>query len=61
MHRVFLALRWKDKKDVWMFTSSHEPKMLFLNKKHYLTGLPKSKPACVMDYNKEWKVLITLI
>jgi hypothetical protein len=46
-----LALRWRDKKDVYMLTSAHEPKMIVTTKTNYATGLNKSKPACVVDYN----------
>ena len=46
-----LALRWRDKKDVWMLSSAHEPKMIEAGRRNYLTGSQKLKPECVVDYN----------
>ncbi|CAK9816580.1 PiggyBac transposable element-derived protein 4 [Anthophora quadrimaculata] len=46
-----LALRWRDKKDVWMLSSVHEPKMIETGRRNYVTGLPKLKPECVANYN----------
>lgn len=46
-----LALRWRDKKDVWMLSSAHESKMIETGRRNYLTGSHKLKPECVADYN----------
>lgn len=46
-----MALKWRDRKDVWMLSSAHEPKMIKSGRIHYRTGSPKSKPECVADYN----------
>ncbi|CAK9823997.1 PiggyBac transposable element-derived protein 4 [Anthophora retusa] len=47
-----LALKWRDRKDVWMLSSAHEPKMIESGQRNYLTGvLTKLKPECVADYN----------
>ncbi|XP_026673061.1 piggyBac transposable element-derived protein 4 [Ceratina calcarata] len=46
-----LALKWRDRKDVWMLSSAHEPKMIESGRRNYLTGSPKLKPECVVDYN----------
>lgn len=46
-----LALKWRDRKDVWMLSSAHEPKMIKSGRIHYRTGSPKLKPECVVDYN----------
>lgn len=46
-----LALRWRDKKDVWMLSSVHEPKIIETSRRNYITGLPKLKPECVANCN----------
>ncbi|CAD1470495.1 unnamed protein product, partial [Heterotrigona itama] len=46
-----LALRWRDKKDLWMLTSAHEPKMTEAGRINHITGSQKLKPECVADYN----------
>ena len=47
-----LALRWRDKKDMWMLSSAHEPKMIKASRRNYLTGSQKLKPEYVADYIK---------
>nr|XP_012145432.1 PREDICTED: piggyBac transposable element-derived protein 4-like [Megachile rotundata] len=46
-----LALKWRYRKNVWMLSSAHEPKMIESGQINYFTGLPKLKPECVVDYN----------
>ncbi|CAD1469247.1 unnamed protein product, partial [Heterotrigona itama] len=45
-----LALRWRDKKDVWMLTSAHEPTIIEARRINYITGSQKLKLECA-DYN----------
>jgi len=49
---IWLALKWQDKKEVWMITSIHEINYTTTGKKHYLTGEEQIKPNCIIDYNK---------
>ena len=49
---TWLAIKWKDKKDVHIITSIHELEFASTGKRHYLTGDEKIKPTCVIDYNK---------
>ncbi|EFN82711.1 PiggyBac transposable element-derived protein 4, partial [Harpegnathos saltator] len=46
-----LALKWRDKKDVWMLSTSHSDDFVETKKINYQTGEPKRKPKCVADYN----------
>ncbi|KAK2574752.1 hypothetical protein KPH14_013001 [Odynerus spinipes] len=46
-----LVLKWRDKKDVWMLSTIHEPKMVETGRRNHITGLPKLKPECVVNYN----------
>lgn len=47
-----LALKWMDKREVWMISICHFPNMSDTNKIHYLTKEKIIKPQCVIDYNK---------
>ncbi|XP_047103633.1 piggyBac transposable element-derived protein 4-like [Schistocerca piceifrons] len=44
-----LALRWKDKRDVWMISTRHTSSMLPVATRE---GNEKLKPVAVLDYNK---------
>lgn len=48
-----LALRRRDKKDVWMVSNAHEAKMIETGRRNYRTQVPKIKPECVVDYNNK--------
>lgn len=41
-----LALKWRDKKDVWMLSTSHSDDFVETKKNNYQTGEPKRKPKC---------------
>lgn len=46
-----LAMKWRDKKDVWMLSTVHIARLIETEKRNYRTGLKKNKPSCVVDYN----------
>ena len=48
-----MALKLKDKKDVFMLTTMHANEMVATEKIDRETKEPKRKPACVVDYNKK--------
>ena len=45
------VVHWKDKRDVFMITTFHNPQMVPTGKTNYRTGEKKMKPASVHDYN----------
>jgi hypothetical protein len=45
-----LALKWCDKRPVYMLSSLHAATEVWSGKKQYLTGNPVYKPKCVVDY-----------
>jgi len=49
---IWLALKWQDKKEVWIITTVHELGYDSTGKIHYKTGEEKIKPNCIIDYNK---------
>jgi len=49
--KTMLALKWQDKRDVWMLTTAHSAEYCLTGKKNYKTGNPILKPTCVVDYN----------
>ncbi|KAJ8939467.1 hypothetical protein NQ318_022521 [Aromia moschata] len=48
-----LALKWKDRREVFMLSTMHENKMVTLPKKDRITGENIKKPLCVVDYNRK--------
>ena len=48
---VLLAMKWHDKKEVWMLSSAHAATLIESEKRDYRTGLYKKKPSCIVDYN----------
>lgn len=46
-----LALKWKDRRDVYMLTTMHENEIITLPKLDRITNENKKKPLCVIDYN----------
>ncbi|KAJ8351826.1 hypothetical protein SKAU_G00233020 [Synaphobranchus kaupii] len=48
-----LAVKWQDKRDVNFLTTVHPSAMTQSGRLDHLTGEPKVKPACVLDYNKK--------
>ncbi|CAG5123999.1 unnamed protein product, partial [Candidula unifasciata] len=47
-----LAIKWCDKREVWMLTTCHDSGMVATEKIDRKTGLTIVKPQCVVDYNK---------
>lgn len=47
-----MALKWKDKKDIYMLTTIHKNIMAPSLKEDRRTGLPVMKPMAVLDYSK---------
>lgn len=47
-----LALKWQDKKAVTMLSTIHDDKIVPSDNLDHFSGLPKLKPQCVIDYNK---------
>ncbi|KAH9636024.1 hypothetical protein HF086_005876 [Spodoptera exigua] len=52
-----MALKWHDKKDVYMITTMHKDQMGPTEKIDRSTGLPKMKPECVIDYNEHMGII----
>ncbi|KAH9644328.1 hypothetical protein HF086_003113 [Spodoptera exigua] len=52
-----MALKWHDKKDVYMITTMHKDQMGPTEKIDRSTGLPKMKPECVIDYNEHMGIV----
>jgi hypothetical protein len=46
-----MAMKYYDKKDVWMLTTVHSDNVVETKKIDYKTKKPKIKPACIVDYN----------
>jgi hypothetical protein len=46
-----LALKWSDKREVWMLTTCHNSEMVPTEKEDRKTGVSVRKPKCVVDYN----------
>lgn len=46
-----LAIKWRDKKDVWMLSTVHAATLIETEKRNYRTGLKRTKPSCIADYN----------
>jgi hypothetical protein len=47
-----LALKWHDKRDVYMLSTVHDSSMVSTGKKNSLTGEEILKPLCVKEYNQ---------
>ena len=47
-----LAFQWKDKRDVTMLSTLHEPIMVPTGKVDFVTKQEKLKPFCVKEYNE---------
>ncbi|XP_043524705.1 piggyBac transposable element-derived protein 4-like [Frieseomelitta varia] len=52
-----LALKWMDKREVWMISTYHCPNMIDTNKIHYQTKEKIIKPQCIIDYNKTMRAV----
>lgn len=48
---ILLAMKWHDKKEVWMLSSAHAAALIETEKRDYRSGLYKKKPSCIVDYN----------
>ena len=46
-----LALKWCDRREVWMLSTCHSAEMIETGKKDRITGEVARKPKCVSDYN----------
>ncbi|KAG8239013.1 hypothetical protein J437_LFUL005070 [Ladona fulva] len=46
---IFLALKWCDRKEIWMLSTCHDSHMLEYSKVDYKTGKNIFKPNCVLD------------
>ena len=49
---VLLALKWKDKRDVYMLSTIHSPSYTDTNKVDRQTGEVIRKPVCILEYAK---------
>ncbi|XP_032688641.1 piggyBac transposable element-derived protein 4-like [Odontomachus brunneus] len=49
---VWMAMKWADKRDVYMLTSVHEVGFSPTGKKDYITNKEIIKPTCIIEYNK---------
>lgn len=49
---IWMAMKWQDKKEVYMITSVHEFEYSETGKRDWKTGEKKMKPSCIIDYNK---------
>ena len=53
LHRdSMLALKWHDKKDVYMLSTVHDSSMISTGRKNSATGEELLKPLCVKDYDQ---------
>ncbi|XP_078045556.1 piggyBac transposable element-derived protein 4 isoform X2 [Augochlora pura] len=52
-----LALKWQDKREVWMLSTSHSAEYKDCQKKNYQTGENIQKPTCVIDYSNSMGVV----
>lgn len=48
---ILLAMKWHDKKEVWMLSSAHAAALIESEKRDYRTELYKKKPSCIANYN----------
>ncbi|CAM4659016.1 unnamed protein product [Leuciscus chuanchicus] len=48
-----LAVKWHDKRDVHVLTTVHPTGMAATGKLDHVTGQPRMKPVCVLEYNKK--------
>ncbi|CAL7937381.1 unnamed protein product [Xylocopa violacea] len=48
---ILLAMKWHDKKEVWILSSAHAATLIETEKRDYRTGLNKKKLSCIADYN----------
>ncbi|KAG8239405.1 hypothetical protein J437_LFUL017987 [Ladona fulva] len=49
---ILLALKWCNRREVWMLSTCHDSRMLESSKVDYKTGKKIFKPNCVLDNNK---------
>jgi len=49
---IWMALKWQDKKEVYMISSVHELGLINTGKRDYKTGKYRVKPTCIVNYNK---------
>lgn len=47
-----LVMKWRDKRDVFMLSTIHKPRMIKTGKTDWKNHEPIVKPECVVDYNK---------
>ncbi|KAL2731754.1 hypothetical protein V1478_004442 [Vespula squamosa] len=50
---ILLAMKWHDKKEVWMLSSAHEATLTETGKKDYRTEETIVKQSCITDYNSK--------
>lgn len=49
---TLLALKWCDKREVFMLTTCHAANMGLTGRTERETGRQKMKPTCIIDYNR---------
>ena len=52
-----LAVKWNEKRDVCMMTTEHKGQMINSGKVNHSTKKPAMKPDCVVDYNKNMRLV----
>ena len=52
-----LALKWMDKREVYILTTLHEPVMVETEKNDRKTGRKITKPLCIAQYNKNMRAV----
>ncbi|CAF4913560.1 unnamed protein product, partial [Rotaria sp. Silwood1] len=46
-----LAIKWMDKREVYMLSTIHDSQMIAIDKIDHNTGRQIMKPVCVQNYN----------
>ena len=52
-NNVWMAMKWQDKREVYMLTTVHEVAFAPTGNKHFLTDEDIIKPICVIHYNSK--------
>lgn len=50
---VWLAMKWADKRDIYMLTTVHEVGFSPIGEKNYTTNEDIIKPTCIIEYNNK--------